>query len=572
MRSNESAKRLSLLDWTTIGCALVVALGLRAYHLGTPDFWLDELHSLSNSAGWRAELEALPHGILLQSAPRFTELTGESTVTKAWHTMRHDGHPPLYFVLLLAWRRLVGDGEFAVRFLSVLLSVASILPAALMAREWGRARLAPWVAFVLAFSFGHIRMAQENRPYALSILLVTVATWLLVRMERRRSHYSTNSAVPTGLTLVEGDSDPALKCGATFGRPSGTQSGDAVTSWKESGGMNNLNRFAMFPTAASYAVVVWLAMMNHYFAALALLAHGMYAALRFRGNLLRGWMIAVGAAAAIWMMTWGAVFLSQRDFIAAQDWLREDRADHVFRSFIRFLDLPVRLLFDHEVFALTTGKALIGAAILVGAAIVVIRKRLQEAWLPALWVLCPMVAFLVIDLATGRQMLSHLRYTSVVVPGLAILLVFVVAELPKVWRAALAVTFFLTSALLLSLPTPQNPHSREAAALLAANVRPGEPVIYDAIEWPRFWASSMYLTVSYYQPEPMAPVVLLRESPSTELLRQLESYPRLHVISPRVGVDVNPLPERFERVSKSEHIEGIGWGYVFEERELRTEK
>jgi len=546
-----------------IAAAIVLGLGLRTYQLGASDYWLDELHSMSNSAGLRAELEALPHGVLLANAPRFTELNADSTVPKAWHTMRHDGHPPLFFVLLLLWRRLVGDGEVAVRFLSVLFSTASIFPAALIARECGRARLAPWIAFVLAFSYAHIRMAQENRPYALSILLVTVATWLLVKMKRKRSNSSTNSAVPTGL-FHEDAANPALKCGATFGRPYGTES--AATSRAEEPACENSSspKPWIIPMAAGYATVLCLAMLNHYFAALALLAHGVYAALRFRGKRLRDWIIAVFAAAAAWMVTWGGAFLGQRDFIAAQGWLREDRDDHVLRTFVRFLDLPARLLFDHEVFALTTSKALIGAAILLTAVIVVVRKRLRDALLPALWLLGPMLIFLGIDLLTGRQMLSHLRYTSVAVPGLAILLVLVVAELPKIWRAALAATYFLTSVLLLSLPTPQNPHSREAAALLAANVKPGEPVIYDAIDWPRFWASSMYLTISYYQPEPMAPVVLLREAPDPQLLQRLENFPRIHIISPRVGVDVNPLPGRCERVSKSEHVEGIGWIYQFE--------
>lgn len=521
---------------------------------------------MANSAGFRAELEALPHGVLLHDAPRFTELAKTSTLRQAWGTMRHDGHPPLYFVLLLLWRRLVGDGEFAVRELSALLSVLSILPAALIVKELGRARLAPWVALVLAISYAHVRMAQEARPYALSILLVTTATWLLARMERLSLVSSRVSAVPPGLKGIRDAANPALKCGATLSRPSGTKEGGVQCIQEMSRIVRRECRNAVFLAEIGYAVLLLLAMLNHYFAALALGAHGVYTSLRFRGRLLRDWMVAVGAAAGMWISVWGATFLSQREFIAGQDWLREEHAEHALRSMMRFVDLPMRLIFDHEAFLVTPGKALTGAGIVIGIAYVTIRNRIGAALLPALWVLIPALVFVAIDLLAGRQMLSHLRYTSVAVPGLVILVVIAAAELPKVWRAGLLGTYVITVALTLMLPTQQNPHSREAAAILAQNVRRGEPVVYDAIEWPRFWASSMYLTVSYYQAEPMAPLVLLREAARAELLSALEKSARIHVVSPRVGVDVNPLPGKFERVYKSEHVEGIGWVYVFEKR------
>lgn len=486
---------------------------MRFHQLGAPDYWLDELHSLSNSAGSRAELEALPHGVLLDAAPRFTELTPQSSWPVVWSTMRHDGHPPLYFLLLLTWRRLVGDGESAVRGLSAALSVLSILPAALLVKELGRARLVPWTALILAVSYAHVIMAQQNRPYALSLLLVTTASWLLLRMERK------------------GVADPP-----------------------------SLRGF----DAAMYGLALWLAVLTHYFTVPALAAHGVYAALRFRGRLLTFWLAAAIAAGAAWVLIWGGAFLAQQEFIAIQDWLREDRPDHPARSVLRFLDLPVRLLFDHEAFAVTSGKALTGTAVLAAIAVVAIRRRMHAALLAALWFLCPAVTFLCIDLLNGRQMLSHLRYMSVAAPGLVILLVIVAGEAPNVVRAGLAGTCLLAAALTLNLPTPQNPHSREAAAILIQRVQPGEPVIYDAVDWPRFWASSMYLTVNYYLPRPLTPVAVLREAPGAELRKRLEDAPRIHVVSPRVKVDVNPLPERCARTFKSAHVEGIGWIYTFE--------
>lgn len=100
-------------------------------------------------------------------------------VSKLADALRHDGHPPLYYVLLHGWMRLAGTGNLAVRSLSGLLSVATLPLAYLAGRRLGGQRLAWGTVVVLALSPYFLRYGSETRMYSLVILLV-FAGFLLV--------------------------------------------------------------------------------------------------------------------------------------------------------------------------------------------------------------------------------------------------------------------------------------------------------------------------------------------------------------------------------------------------------
>ena len=119
--------------------------------------------------------------------------------------LRHDGAPPLYYLLLHAWMAVVGTGDVAVRALSGLASVAS-LPLIWMAgrrladeRTWVR-----WAAvLLLASSPFAIRYATEARMYSLVILLVLAGFLALDTLLRRRSFRAAAVlGAATGLLLL----------------------------------------------------------------------------------------------------------------------------------------------------------------------------------------------------------------------------------------------------------------------------------------------------------------------------------------------------------------------------------
>jgi len=141
-----------------VGLALV-GLALR-FTAGTP-LWLDEALSVN--------IARLPVGDLLAA-------------------LRHDGSPPLYYLLLHGWVAAFGEGPLAVRALSGALSVLGIPAAWAFAREaTGSGRVAAITALLVATSPFAIRYAAEARMYSLVMLLVALGGWALLRYLRAPS-------------------------------------------------------------------------------------------------------------------------------------------------------------------------------------------------------------------------------------------------------------------------------------------------------------------------------------------------------------------------------------------------
>lgn len=88
--------------------------------------------------------------------------------------LRHDGSPPLYYLLLHAWMRLLGTGDFAVRSLSAGISALTLPLAWVVGRRVG-GKVAAWgLVLLLASSPFAIRYASETRMYSMLVLLSLV--------------------------------------------------------------------------------------------------------------------------------------------------------------------------------------------------------------------------------------------------------------------------------------------------------------------------------------------------------------------------------------------------------------
>ncbi len=139
---------------------LLLAFGLRIYRLDTQSFAFDE--------GWTSY--AIHH-----------------SWSEMWRVLAPDNHPPLYYLLVKALAEVAGYGDFAVRMLSVLTGTALV---ALLYRL-GRALSTPVgglsAALLAACSPLLIYYAQEARMYSLLMLLVTSASYSLVRLGQTRT-------------------------------------------------------------------------------------------------------------------------------------------------------------------------------------------------------------------------------------------------------------------------------------------------------------------------------------------------------------------------------------------------
>jgi len=93
--------------------------------------------------------------------------------------LKHDGHPPLYYVLLHGWMSLFGEGDRAVRALSGVISLGTLPLAYLVGRRIAGRRLGVTLALVFALSPYAFRYGSETRMYALLIAEV-FAGYLLI--------------------------------------------------------------------------------------------------------------------------------------------------------------------------------------------------------------------------------------------------------------------------------------------------------------------------------------------------------------------------------------------------------
>lgn len=92
-----------------------------------------------------------------------------------------DTHPPLYYVLLSFWMHL-GHSEFAIRSLSALAAVVALIFVYLSARALVGKNTAILAMVLFAISPANVMWAQKARPYSLQTMLVAIALWGFLRI------------------------------------------------------------------------------------------------------------------------------------------------------------------------------------------------------------------------------------------------------------------------------------------------------------------------------------------------------------------------------------------------------
>src|SRR5918996_342348 len=135
-----------------VAIAVVVVASVVLRFVQRSPLWLDEAQSVN--------IAALPLGDMFEA-------------------LRHDGHPPFYYVLLHGWMEVFGESDFAVRALSGVFAVATLPLAWVAGRRLAGQAGARWALVIVALSPYSIRYATETRMYSLVMLLVLAGYLLL---------------------------------------------------------------------------------------------------------------------------------------------------------------------------------------------------------------------------------------------------------------------------------------------------------------------------------------------------------------------------------------------------------
>ncbi len=143
---------------------LLLAWGLRLYHLDTMSLWWDEALS------WDRATNTLPNIL--------------SNTIQIQRIATRDLHPPFYFVLLHVVTLFAGTSEFALRFLSVaanLLTLAMFVPLTRVLFGNRGDSISFFAILFAALSPFYVWYSQEARPYALVLLLSMLSVYALLR-------------------------------------------------------------------------------------------------------------------------------------------------------------------------------------------------------------------------------------------------------------------------------------------------------------------------------------------------------------------------------------------------------
>ncbi len=427
---------------------LLLAVGLRVHGLGGRSLWSDEYLSLECSSGWgRTDLQvAESHA----AAPDLVGLADARPWACVWRAVaRDENHPPLYFLILRAWREAFGDSAVALRSLSVVASVGAVAATIAAGVELGRPAAGLWAGVLMAVAVPQVREAQDVRAYPAVTLAGTVALLAVVGIARR-----------------------------------------GPNRWRVGG---------LF-------VALLVLPLLHYMALATVGVVAVYGVAGLRGPARRAVLGATAAAMGTYAACWGPHLLGQhRQMLAATEWLADPAAGHARRTLANLLTAPLRLIIDPIPSASPAVVAIGLLAILTPPAVAWAgrggparpapaagrggravparspscpatpgRPPLSLLWL---WVVVPVAVACVIDLATRRQSLSLVKYTLAGAPGLYLTVGLVAASgrrlawVPVAALAAACVPF------LGDVYHPDEPDWRPLAQAVAERTGPADPVV-----------------------------------------------------------------------------------------------
>jgi hypothetical protein len=464
---------MGLLAWMILLAIVALAASLRFFQLSRDAFWLDESYSLQAITGHNYRYVHLPADTVIPA--RDTKVFDrDRPAWTIWTTLGEDTFPPLYYLLLRGWVDLFGDSDFAIRFLSALLSVAAVVAFFDVLRLTSGTKIALWGACVMAIAGAQIQLSREARAYALVLLLSLLACDALVRIER----FGPSAARWAGLT------------------------------------------------ASAIGV-----MLSHYFAYSMIGALGLYALIRLRGRARTLGICALIVATVLVTITWGPFLRKQLAvYSLARDFAVDPGPNYFWNGVHRLAQLPDGML------ASTSDRSrmplVVGLLFLFGPIVLAIRRR--EAMLWILLLVCVIGALFALDWIRGTSQLSYIRYTVLAMPALYALLVTAGGESWLRWIVPPLIVF----AAMTSLPYVVWPYRADAqdwravAARIAASTAPGDVLVYHGIGAGIPTSSrALFLCISRYLKSPHPVLIIDDEIPSDRARTALAGLEHFWLIS-----------------------------------------
>mgnify|MGYP001793029909 CR=1 FL=1 len=369
--------------------ALVLGIGLRCWDLDHKLFWVDEVYTTFNVAGYtNGEVAMLFHPPRLSTAQGLVDqITGSDrpfgAMLKSLIT-EDTTHVPLYYAITFVWVKLFGASVTALRAVAVACSVAALPLFYDLSQRLVPSRTKAGLAMALmAVSPFHLVYSQEARPYSLWMLITVLSSWALIRAVQ--------------------------------------QSGAPKSSWLHWG---------------SYGVTASLGLYTFLYMPLVLLAHGLYVLMICRGRwcpkVHRYLWASLGAGVSF--LPWLIAIAPYRDNLTGNTRWQVQAASQRPLALLHHLGLTLaRGFIDFDVnydFGLNRWwpygiVILVIAALVAYGAIATIRHKPLEAWLlPILLLIVPALGIVAIEVGLGQQQSGIPRYFTPCYVGAELLVAY----------------------------------------------------------------------------------------------------------------------------------------------------
>ncbi|MCK5850131.1 MAG: glycosyltransferase family 39 protein [Kiritimatiellae bacterium] len=325
---------------------------------------MDELWHLALTTGRGSPLggDLYDRNKLHKAVPSLTSLQNAAPGYHIWGKLSNVLHPPLYILTLRWWREVLGDGDVAAISYSELWSLVCIVFVFAAAYSALGLSSAFWASLLCALAPVPLYIAQEIRSYSMACGLAAITLYVLVRMQK------------SGLTLYQ---------------------------------------------LAALAFLLPALLLSHYFTVAVCAAAAIMAILGAVTSLRRKAIVVFLVCGAVTAAVWGPFFIRQMvvSLETGDIWLRSEKP-MPWILLKQTVLLPLRLLVE--------GNYKEGWQVAVGCFLLVVpcaaTVRIPALRPFAVWTLAVLGLLLTMDLVRQTRQVMLIRYASLAIPALFVIM------------------------------------------------------------------------------------------------------------------------------------------------------
>lgn len=146
-------QKMKIKKFLILTAIILIGFSLRLYDLNSESLWRDEVFSVN---------------------------TAKQPIIEIFNIQ--DTNPPLYYIILHLWINFIGDSDFTLRMLSVILGVLALFMIYKVGKQLFDDQIGLLSSLVLGIATFQIHYSQEVRTYSLTVLLTLISVYFYIKL------------------------------------------------------------------------------------------------------------------------------------------------------------------------------------------------------------------------------------------------------------------------------------------------------------------------------------------------------------------------------------------------------